>query len=97
MYVSSNDDRLTTKNGWKLRLQSDYLEETIEENNCAKLLVGEIKETQLPPKDDDDMDLVLDVDVSEDTIRNYECECEYELRGEWAPWLNIIIIIILLL
>ena len=44
----------------------------IEENKCAKLLVGEIKETQLPPKDDDDMDLVLDVDVSEDTIRNYE-------------------------
>ena len=36
------------------------------------MLVGEIKETQLPPKDDDDMDLVLDVDVSEDTIRNYE-------------------------
>ena len=45
---------------------------TIEENKCAKLLVEEIKETQLPPKDDDDMDLVLDVDVSEDTIRNYE-------------------------
>ena len=63
---------LQQKMGRNYDFKAIIWKKTIEENKCAKLLVEEIKETQLPPKDDDEMDLVLDVDVSEDTIRNYE-------------------------
>lgn len=45
---------------------------SIEANKCAKQLVEEVKEKQVPTKEDDDMDLVLDVDVSEATIRSYQ-------------------------
>ena len=44
----------------------------IEANKCAKLLVEEIRLKQVPEKEDDDMDVVLDVDVSEATIKDYE-------------------------
>ena len=45
---------------------------SIESNKCAKLLIEEIKQKQVPPKEEDDMDLVFDVDVSEATIERYE-------------------------
>ena len=44
---------------------------SIEANKCAKLLVEEIRLKQVPEKEDD-MDVVLDVDVSETTIKDYE-------------------------
>ncbi len=63
---------LQKKMGENYDFKAIIWKKTIEENKCAKLLVEEIKETQLPPKGDDDMDLVVEVDVSEETIRNYE-------------------------
>ena len=45
---------------------------SIEANKCTKLLVEEIIEKQVPPREDDDMDLVLDIDISETTIKTYE-------------------------
>ena len=45
---------------------------SIEANKCTKLLVEEIREKQVPPREDDNMDLVLDIDISETTIKTYE-------------------------
>ena len=55
---------------------SDYKaiiwQKTIEANRCAKLLLEEIKRKQVPEREEDDMDLVIDVDVSEGTVQGYE-------------------------
>lgn len=45
---------------------------SIEANKCTKLLVEEIGEKQVPQREEDDMDFVLEVDISETTIKTYE-------------------------
>jgi len=59
----------------KMGKNSDYKlqiwKKTIESNKCSQLFLEEVAEKQLPERADDDMDIIVDLDLTEDTIKDY--------------------------
>lgn len=60
----------------KMGVNSDYKvkiwKKTIENNKCSRLLLEEVVEKQVPKKVDDDMDITTEVDLKQDSIKDYQ-------------------------